>query len=287
MEQTAPFTSIDQPANSIESVRKTPRPLPEKRMNTTWNRWIEKYRRLTLPRLAMTVAASLALAFSLSACENVASYTQSSLVRVIDASFIAPAVNIYVEGTMLAGNIGEGYISEYGTLSASGSAIIKVTAATGGKTLVSSTATLTAGAQHSVFLTDNGAAATSYTVTVLEDQQVAAASGHSAFRFINEAPATGGVDIYMVPSGSTLANTKILVSNLAVGATAGYTSFTSQTVTMVVVPTGTVTTGTKVSNEYTSTSLALTGGEVRTVMIIDSELTSNPPVSVVIAKDVN
>lgn len=256
-------------------------------MNTTWNRWIEKYRRLTLPRLAMIVAASLALAFSLSACENVASYTQSSLVRVIDASFIAPAVNIYVEGTMLAGNIGEGYISEYGTLSASGSAIIKVTAATGGKTLVSSTATLKAGAQHSVFLTDNGAAATSYTVTVLEDQQVAAASGHSAFRFINEAPATGGVDIYMVPSGNTLANTKILVSNLAVGATAGYTSFTSQTVTMVIVPTGTVTTGTKVSNEYTSTSLALTGGEVRTVMIIDSELTSNPPVSVVIAKDVN
>jgi hypothetical protein len=33
--------------------------------------------------------------------------------------------------------------------------------------------------------------------------------------------------------------------------------------------------------------LALTGGEVRTVVVVDSQLTSNPPVSVVIAKDVD
>jgi hypothetical protein len=50
---------------------------------------------------------------------------------------------------------------------------------------------------------------------------------------------------------------------------------------MVIVPTGAIT------PKYTSTAMALTGGEVRTVMIIDSQLTSDPPVSVVVAKDVN
>ena len=235
----------------------------------------------SLPSLAVAAAAALCLALGLTACENVASYTQPSLVRVIDASYIAPAVNVKVEGTLLAGNIGQGSITPYGTLPANSAAAIDVTAATGGATLVSTTGTLLAGHQHSVFLTDNGAAPNGYEVTVLEDQQVSAASGHSAFRFLNQAPSTGAVDVYMVPSGTTLADTIPLVTALPVGATAGYISFTSQTVTMVITPTGVIT------PKYTSQALALTGGEVRTVLIVDTQLTSNPPVEVFTANDVN
>ena len=89
-----------------------------------------------MPSLAVAAMVALALALGLSACENVASYTQPSLVRVIDASYIAPAVNVQVEGTLLAGNIGQGTITPYGTLPASNAAVIDVTAATGGATLV-------------------------------------------------------------------------------------------------------------------------------------------------------
>ena len=250
-------------------------------MKTTSNRRMGEIRRLTLLRLAMATAASLAVALVPSACVNVATYTQPSLVRVIDASYIAPAVNVVVEGTLLASNIGQGTISAYGTLPASNNAVIKVTAATGGATLVTSNGTLAAGHQHSVFLTDNGAAPTSYTVTVLEDQQVSAASGHSAFRFLNQAPKTGGVDVYMIPSGTTLANTIPIVTNLPLGSTAGYISFTSQSVTMVITPTGTIT------PRYTSVPMALIGGEVRTVLLVDTQLTSDPPVQAFIANDVN
>jgi hypothetical protein len=250
-------------------------------MTKPWNlRW-QTPRRLSLPHLAVIALTALALALGLTACENVASYTQPSLVRVIDASYIAPAVNVEVEGTLLAANIGQGSITPYGTLPANAAAKIAVTAATGGATLVNTTGTLLAGHQHSVFLTDNGAAPNGYEVTVLEDQQVPAASGHSAFRFLNQAPSTGAVDVYMVPSGSTLADTIPLVTALPVGATAGYISFTSQTVTMIVTPTGVVT------PKFTSQALALTGGEVRTVLIVDTQLTSNPPVEVFVANDVN
>jgi hypothetical protein len=238
-------------------------------------------RQRSLPALTVIALAALTLSLGIAACENVASYTQPSLVRVIDASYIAPAVNVQVEGTLLAANIGQGTITPYGTLPASNSAAIDVTAATGGATLVDAFGTLLAGHQHSVFLTDNGAAPTSYEVTVLEDQQVAAAGGHSAFRFLNQAPKTGAVDVYMVPSGTTIANTIPLVADLPVGATAGYISFTSQTVTMVITPTGVLT------PSYTSTPIALTGGEVRTVLIVDTQLTSNPPVEVFMANDVN
>jgi hypothetical protein len=231
--------------------------------------------------LALIALTALTFALGISACENVASYTQPSLVRVIDASYIAPAANVKVEGTLIASNIGQGTITSYSTLPASSNATIAVTAATGGATLVSTQGTLLAGHQHSVFLTDNGAAPTSYDVTVLEDQQVPAASGHSAFRFLNQAPKTGAVDVYMVPSGDTLADTVPLVTALPVGATAGYISFASRTVTMVITPTGVVT------PKYTSAALALTGGEVRTVLVVDTQLTSNPPVEVFVANDVN
>ena len=250
-------------------------------LRTNWTPSMSKQGRLRLPGLAVAVFASLALAFSLTACENVAGFTQPTLVRVIDASYIAPAINVAVEGIVIGANDGQGTITPYATLQASIAAPIKVTAATGGATLVSTTGTLLAGHQHSVFVTDNGVAPTSYTVTVLEDQQIAAAGGHSAFRFLNQAPKTGAVDIYMIPAGNTLANTIPLVSNLAVGATAGYISFNSQSVTMVITPTGTQT------PRYTSSPLALTGGEVRTVLIIDTQLTSDPPVEVFTANDVN
>jgi hypothetical protein len=237
--------------------------------------------RLTPARLGVAAAASLALALGLSSCENVASYTQPSLVRVIDASYIAPAVNVEVEGVVLGANLGQGTITPYGTLTASNAALIQVTAATGGTSLVTGYGTLLAGHQHSVFLTDNGAAPNSYEVTVLEDQQISAAGGHSAFRFLNQAPKTGAVDVYMIPAGVTLANTIPLVTNLPVGATAGYVSFTSQTVTMEITPTGLTT------PKYTSTPISLTGGEVRTVLIVDTQLTSDPPVEVFTANDVN
>ena len=85
----------------------------------------------------------------------------------------------------------------------------------------------------------------------------------------------------MIPAGDTLANTIPIVTALPVGATAGYISFTSQTVTMVITPTGTIT------PKYTSMPLGLTGGEVRTVLIVDTQLTSNPPVEIFMASDVN
>ncbi len=248
-------------------------------MKLTWKR--KTSGAMKLPQLAAAGAASLALALGLSACQNVAGFSQPSLVRVIDASYIAPAVNVYIEKTLFAGNIGEGYISNYGTVNPSPAAQIQVTQATGGASLVTAVATLNAGAQHSVFLTDNGASPTEYTVTVLEDQQTAAASGHSAFRFLNQAPRTGAVDVYMVPSSTTLANTIPLCTALPVGSTCGYISFASEAVTLVITPTGAIT------PKYTSTALGLVGGEVRTVVMVDSQLTSNPPVNVVIAKDVN
>src|SRR5579859_6744518 len=102
---------------------------PEMRMDKPRNSW-------SGGALAAAVAVSLVATLGLSSCTSVSGFSQPSLVRVIDASYIAPAVNVFVENTLFAGNIGEGYISNYGTVKPSAAAVIKITQATGGTALV-------------------------------------------------------------------------------------------------------------------------------------------------------
>lgn len=245
----------------------------------------QKTRPKLLP-LALAPVASLLLALALSSCENVISTTQSMLVRAIDASSQAPAVNLIVGSSLLAANLGEGTVSSYSLAQASSDAIVNVietssASSTTPVTLAAANATLVNGHQYSVFFTDNGAASPTYSVVVLQDQSTAAPSGHSDFRFLNQAIKTGAVDIYMVPSTSTLADSTALVSDLAVGGANTYVSFPSQTVNLVITPHGLLT------SAYTSSALTLTGGEVRTVLILDNQLTSSPAVEAFIADDVN
>ena len=238
--------------------------------------------RFTSPRLAAAAVGALALSLLISACENVSGFTEPTLVRVIDASYVAPAVNVVVNGTLIAANIGQGAITSYGTLAPSNSAIISVDATTAGPPLLyGNDYQFPAGNQSSVFITDNAADYFGYGFTVLQDQQTAAPNGHSSYRFLNQAINTGAVDVYMIPTGVTIANAIPLIANLPVNNIPSYVNFISQPVTMVITPTGVT------APAYTSAPIYLSGGEVRTVLIVDTQLTSNPPVAVFTGNDVN
>jgi hypothetical protein len=237
---------------------------------------------LSAPRLALAAVAALAIALFITACENVSGYTQPTLARVIDASYVAPAVNVTINSTLIAANIGQGAITSYGSLPASNSAVISVNATTAGPPLLyGNDYQFAAGNQYSIFLADDSSAYTGYGFTLLQDQQVAAPSGHSSYRFLNQAINTGAVDVYMIPTGAKIADAVPLISALPVNGTPSYVSFISQSVTMVITPTGLT------KPAYTSAPIALTGGEVRTVLIVDSQLTTKPPVAVFTGNDVN
>jgi hypothetical protein len=137
---------------------------------------------------------------------------------------------------------------------------------------------------QSVLVTDFNA---DYQVTVLEDQSTPAPAGHSEFRLINEAPSTGAVDVYFLAgtSATVFATAKPVITGLAVGATSGYVTIPSSTLFMVIAPAGT-TLSTTLTTIYSSGALALVGGEVRTVLIVDPVLVTQP-VQVYIAKDVD
>lgn len=231
--------------------------------------------------LAAAALLSAVIAVGLTACTQVAGTSSPGLVRVIDASYIAPPLNVTVAGTVVASDVGKGTITQYSTVSPSNNAAVTVADASGGGTLDQAQATLLGGSQASVFIADYGAAHTEYNVTVLEDANTPAPSGQSSFRFLNQASKTGAVDIYLVPSGTKLANAKPLVAGVGVGDATGYISFTSQTVVMAITAAG----STKAA--YSSQPIALAGGEVRTVLVLDSALTANPAVEAFVGNDVN
>jgi hypothetical protein len=228
--------------------------------------------RLTLPMLAAVSAASLTGSLLLSGCQTVSGSSAVSQLRIIDASYNAPSLNFYVEGAVLAGNLGQGSITSYATLKPTNNALVKVNTS------------LLGGTSQSALISDLSA---NYQVTVLKDQSTPAPSGHSDFRMLNQAPSTGAVDVYFLAgtSDTVFATAKPVIIGLPVGATSGYVTIPSSTLYMVIVPTGT-TLADNVTTIYTSAALPLVGGEVRTVLIVDPEL-STEPVVVYVANDVN
>jgi hypothetical protein len=132
--------------------------------------------------------------------------------------------------------------------------------------------------QHSILITDSGK---SYTASILTDQPTAAPAGYFSIRFLQQAVQAGAVDIYLVPDGSTLADSKALFTKVAPQAVESYTNVPAGTYAIVVTPTGVITT------PSSGSPIQFTAGQVRTALVMDAQLTKNPPVTVTLGNDVN
>ncbi len=110
---------------------------------------------------------------------------------------------------------------------------------------------------------------------------MAVAGGHSAFRFLNQAPKTGAIDVYMIPAGNTWPIPSLWSPRLPSAAPPATSASPRRPSPWSLHQPACIT------PKYTSQSLALSGGEVRTILIVDTQFTSNPPVEVFTANDVN
>ena len=157
---------------------------------------MNKSRQLALPGIALAIVLSLVLSCGLVACEKVVASTQPAVVRIIDASYSVPAINLNLDGAPFAANIGQGAFTKYGTLAAKSSALITITPAAGGQPLISARSAFLPGHPQSILISDNDLTPAAYTITMLDDQRTPAAAGHSAFRFVNRALKAGARSIF-------------------------------------------------------------------------------------------
>jgi hypothetical protein len=231
-------------------------------------------RRVLLARIAALAVAGLPLL----GCQSVQNASSSETqVRVIDASYNAPAVDVDIATTPIAINVGPATFTNYAFLPPeNATAYVYPTGTTKAGTSVAGQFLINE--QHSIFITDSGSG---YTATILTDQPAAAPAGYFSIRFLQQALKAGAVDIYLVPDGSTLADSKPLYSAAAPQAVEDYANIPAGTYTIVVTPAGVITT------PSTSAAIQFTAGQVRTALIMDAQLTKNPPVTVTIGNDVN
>jgi Domain of unknown function (DUF4397) len=201
------------------------------------------------------------------------------MVRVIDASWNAPPVDVKIGTTPIAVNIGAATFTNYAFLPPqNATAYVFPTKTTTATTSVAG-AFLVA-QQHSVFITDTSGG---YQATLLTDQAANPPAGYVSLRFLQQAVHTGAVDIYLVPSNGTLAGARPLLSNVATGTISAYLNVQAGAYTLVIAPAG----DSNAKDVYTSEALQFTDGQVRSVLMMDAQLTTNPPVTIAIGNDLN
>jgi hypothetical protein len=94
---------------------------------------------------------------------------------------------------------------------------------------------------------------------LLRDQSVAAAPGQVAMRFVDANAEAGGVDLYLIPSGGTLAAGILVKRGLGFAASSGYLNVPAGTYTLEVLSAG--------QPVYTGPAVAYASGAVRTFVL--------------------
>jgi Domain of unknown function (DUF4397) len=219
--------------------------------------------RLHLAKRTSCLAAVAVAALGLAGCQGISGVHQSSQVRIIDASPDAPALDIHQNANVGLYNVAFGTVSSYIPLTAGSYTHSAYTAGTQ-QQLAAIRGSFAIGGQYTV-LTGNVAA--NLQMTVLRDQATPAPSGQTAFRFLNQATRTGAIDLYLLPSGSTLNGISPIASGLNFGSNTGYINAPSGTYSIVAFPTGSAPSA--AAPEYTGNQTIYPGSSARTIILID------------------
>jgi hypothetical protein len=229
------------------------------------------------------VLASLAFALlvPLVGCQNIAGSVPVSQVRIIDASPDAPALDIYQGGSALAYNLGFGTVTSYVGI-APGVSTISADTKGSKQQLSSAKGTFAASADYTVLIGD---VAADLGETILTDQSTPAPSGQISIRVLDQATRfSTGVDIYLVPSGSTVAMASPILTNVVFGSNSGYLNVPAGTYQVVVLPTGTVPAAATVPI-YTGAKVTYAVGAARTLVLLDQQVLTEPGFQVITADD--
>jgi hypothetical protein len=235
----------------------------------------------------LRLAGLAVLLAGLPGCQTITGTSSSSQVRIVDASPDAPGIDIYQGGSAMAYNLGFGTVSSYVSISPGVSSITADTAGTK-QMLTGASATYAVSAQYTVLI---GNVAANLQETVLTDQSLPAPAGEISMRFLDQATRyAGGVDVYLVPSGSALDTAAPILTDLLFGSNSGYINVPVGTYSIVLLPTGTtpveaIGTTSATKPIYSGPATTYGSGAARTILLLDNQVLTNPGFQVVIAHD--
>jgi hypothetical protein len=239
------------------------------------------YRAARLAGLALLLAG-------LPGCQNITGAMPVSQVRIINASPDAPGLDIYQGAagqgsSALAYGLGFGTVTSYVSIPP-GSATIAAVTAGSKQQMTMARGSFAAAGEYTVLI---GNVAGDLTETVLTDQSAPAPSGQISVRVLDQATRFGaGVDVYLVPSGMTIASVSPILVNAVFGTNGGYVNLPAGTYTVAVLPTGTLP-GSGTVPIYTGAKVTYAAGSARTLVLLDQQASAEPGFQVITAEDFN
>jgi hypothetical protein len=213
-------------------------------------------------------------------CQSINYSSNPVLVRVIDGSFAANGVDVYVVKEAIAYNVGASSFTNYVSVSA-GTQTVTVYPSGTQKLGAQVNANFTSGQQYSVLLSDQ---VSGYQAAILPDKGTPPPAGQVSLRFLNEASNISAMDIYAVPDGAKMETVSPLMTGVTFETVGTYLALPVGKYTVVVTAAG----ATKDSVPlYTSGLMQFTDGQVRTLMFVAQPLMSKPTISMKIGNDLN
>ena len=221
-----------------------------------------------------------ALLLPLPGCQSVTGAAPVSQVRIIDTVPDGNGIDVYQGNQILAYNLGLGIITSYVPINP-GNYAINVDQAGTHQTLASASGTFLNGAQYTVLI---GSYFASLQEIILRDQVVAAPAGQISIRVLDASTRGGNIDLYLVPTGSTITAVKPFLTNINFNSNSGYINIPVGTYTLYALPAGTVPTAAG-ATLYTGSAVTYTTGSASTIVLIDQQLVTTPGIRVIVATD--
>lgn len=231
-------------------------------------------------RSAWKLAAAGVFLLSLPGCQNITGSPSLSQVRMIDASPDTAGLDFYQGSSILAYNLGLGSITSYVPITPGNYPVSADTAGTKQR-LATATGTFLNSQQYTVLVSS---AAATLQETILKDQSTPAPTGEVSLRFLDESLHAGGLDIYLIPSGSNITKVSAALTGVTFGSNSGYLNVPTGTYTMTALPAGTTPTVAG-ATLYTGAAVVYAAGSAKTLVLIDQQLVTVPGIQVVTAND--
>ena len=256
--------------SSMQTTVRAPRRIPQHRRSNA------RSARSTLPLLLVGTLLPLF------GCQGISGPLPTSQVRIIHASPDAGSLDVSQDSGPLAYNLGLGTISSYVPV-ATGNYGITADIAGTHQHLVSASSTFLENAQYTVLISNT---ANALQEVILKDQTQPAPAGQVSLRFTDQSTRAGAVDLYLVPTGSTITQVRPILTNFAFTQNTGYINLAAGAYTLIAVPAGTTPT-TASGTSYTGPAITYPAGAARTIVLIDQQTGSTPGLQAVIANDVD
>lgn len=230
------------------------------------------------------LGASVSLVLITTGCQSISGATTATgvLVRLIDAASSLATYDVFTSQQALAFGVGYYSVTNYAGLGPSSYVVRANIAGTTTQVSAPVTTQFTTGNDYTVMLPFDFP---NSQPLILQDE-TQSAGGYFDIRFINESRIGGSVDLYAVPNGTNLTESKPLIANAPVTYIGTYLSLQPGTYSFQIVPAGTVITP-KTPLLFATKNAAFIQGQVRTLVLVDAQLTTSPPVNLLVASDVN